>query len=162
MKWQVLLLAAAAMPAAHAQTNPPAVYPASALDLHHTIQPGDSLYRLAGQYLASAAQWPVLRDSNTLRNPHLLQPGQVLRIPAAALPAQPVAAAVTFIPVSYTHLDVYKRQARYRRPATRLVMSRERGRCTPHLIQDMVAQVALGPKAEPVSYTHLDVYKRQP
>ena len=97
MKWQVLLLAAAAMPAAYAQTRPAAVYPASALDLHHTIQPGDNLYRLAGQYLASAAQWPVLRDSNTLRTPHLLQPGQVIRIPAAALPAQPVAAAVTFI-----------------------------------------------------------------
>ena len=95
MKWPALLLAAASLPAAHAQVGASAIYAVSALDLHHTVKPGDNLYRLAGRYLESAEQWPVLRDSNAIRNPNMLQPGQVIRIPAAALPAQPVAASVT-------------------------------------------------------------------
>ena len=97
MKWPALLLAAASLPVAHAQVGAPAIYAVSALDLHHTVKPGDNLYRLAGRYLESAEQWPVLRDSNAIRNPNMLQPGQVIRIPAAALPAQPVAASVTFL-----------------------------------------------------------------
>ena len=46
--------------------------------------------------------------------------------------------------VSYTHLDVYKRQAlNY-----------------PTEVAD-VLQTAMNDSYEPVSYTHLDVYKRQ-
>ena len=64
---------------------------------------------------------------------------------------------VGLITVSYTPLDVYKRQPPYRRrrrlfhPRPRLEEpedARTDGQCQAH-------------GAEPVSYTHLDVYKRQ-
>ena len=45
-------------------------------------------------------------------------------------------------PVSYTHLDVYKRQ--------------EEQDVTFQLIKDKFLEIVI-----PVSYTHLDVYKRQ-
>ena len=45
-------------------------------------------------------------------------------------------------PVSYTHLDVYKRQARWHLAEQQLVGSQTQNR-------------------KAVSYTHLDVYKRQ-
>ena len=56
-------------------------------------------------------------------------------------------------PVSYTHLDVYKRQ------------SSGFGKCPdtvscPHL-QILLVQSVPHPTSAPVSYTHLDVYKRQ-
>ena len=54
-------------------------------------------------------------------------------------------------PVSYTHLDVYKRQAMQTRAVIKaaLNVSAETGHViTPHIMI-------------PVSYTHLDVYKRQ-
>ena len=47
------------------------------------------------------------------------------------------------IPVSYTHLDVYKRQFLLSFPLSN------------------VFQPAKNPGVKPVSYTHLDVYKRQ-
>ena len=49
----------------------------------------------------------------------------------------------TFIPVSYTHLDVYKRQNQIRSKR----------------VQFFIAEHRIFPV--PVSYTHLDVYKRQ-
>ena len=57
-------------------------------------------------------------------------------------------------PVSYTHLDVYKRQAEY-------VYNAYKNTRTCGVIEE---DTAYGIKkiAEPVSYTHLDVYKRQP
>ena len=51
---------------------------------------------------------------------------------------------VKLTPVSYTHLDVYKRQA-----------DAVDNQCANH------EQQALAQFSEPVSYTHLDVYKRQ-
>ena len=47
-------------------------------------------------------------------------------------------------PVSYTHLDVYKRQLQYSAPRLPSADGRPRARAV-----------------RPVSYTHLDVYKRQ-
>ena len=76
------------------------------------------------------------------------------------------------IPVSYTHLDVYKRQVqalhRRQRHAERGLRRREQppaGVALHHrdadavLLADAVQRGALGHDA--VSYTHLDVYKRQ-
>ena len=53
------------------------------------------------------------------------------------------------LPVSYTHLDVYKRQALY--PPMTVAVSKPR-------FPRYLASFMLLP---PVSYTHLDVYKRQ-
>ena len=50
------------------------------------------------------------------------------------------------LPVSYTHLDVYKRQTLTRA---------EFDKITDDLVQATVEPI------DPVSYTHLDVYKRQ-
>ena len=47
--------------------------------------------------------------------------------------------AIVLGPVSYTHLDVYKRQA----------------------LSGSQSAVVLVDDLDPVSYTHLDVYKRQ-
>ena len=73
-------------------------------------------------------------------------------------------------PVSYTHLDVYKRQNLHggsasvdelnaldgKKTARQLIESGS-GTVTPYgVVYDN------GMKLEPVSYTHLDVYKRQP
>ena len=52
--------------------------------------------------------------------------------------------------VSYTHLDVYKRQTLQRAPPLHKRLSPSTGRSPD------------SPLCEPVSYTHLDVYKRQP
>ena len=55
--------------------------------------------------------------------------------------------------VSYTHLDVYKRQGKYRRPA---------GLATRNYQEPMIGDLLwLYEGLTAVSYTHLDVYKRQ-
>ena len=63
------------------------------------------------------------------------------------------------MPVSYTHLDVYKRQE----PVISLLY--DTGEAHLHIsMADFVVYVVVAPpvKPYPVSYTHLDVYKRQP
>ena len=83
-------------------------------------------------------------------------------------------------PVSYTHLDVYKRQAHASEICAFILeplvqcaggmrmhhphyLRRVRALCDAHgifLIADEIA-VGFGRTGTPVSYTHLDVYKRQ-
>ena len=58
----------------------------------HVVQPGDSLYRIAQTH---GVPLPFLIQQNELREPARLTPGQ------------------TIVAVSYTHLDVYKRQWQY-------------------------------------------------
>ena len=70
-------------------------------------------------------------------------------------------------PVSYTHLDVYKRQVQkfggssvadaesIKRVAKRIVDTKEQGN------EVTVVVSAMGDTTDAVSYTHLDVYKRQ-
>ena len=65
-------------------------------------------------------------------------------------------------PVSYTHLDVYKRQEQERRRAkkaeyNRRYMEKKRRQWKEQQEREKEQQEAL----ESVSYTHLDVYKRQ-
>ena len=63
-----------------------------------------------------------------------------------------VAAVVSaWIPVSYTHLDVYKRQ----------ILNDVTGDLWKYGVLDDVKNLAFNASSIPVSYTHLDVYKRQ-
>ena len=49
----------------------------------HTVQPGDTLYSLAGRYYDSGRQWPRIHQANQARiaNPNRLQIGMKLIIP---------------------------------------------------------------------------------
>ena len=61
-------------------------------------------------------------------------------------------------PVSYTHLDVYKRQHQVRAHVDEHSFTVES--CAKVIDGDLCAPLA--DDLLPVSYTHLDVYKRQP
>ena len=70
----------------------------------------------------------------------------------------PLRSSIT--PVSYTHLDVYKRQLkRYEIPASKLVL--ELGYSVDYEDEKEDFEPDEADTVEPVSYTHLDVYKRQ-
>ena len=58
-----------------------------------------------------------------------------------------------FGPVSYTHLDVYKRQGEYETAAEDIYLDVIHREKAPYWVK--------ADGHEPVSYTHLDVYKRQ-
>ena len=68
--------------------------------------------------------------------------------------------------VSYTHLDVYKRQAQWaiENELMTLRSSEHPDKFDPHVPVSTVKAIRAWKKAQqmkPVSYTHLDVYKRQ-
>ncbi|MBC8754198.1 peptidoglycan-binding protein LysM [Kordia sp. YSTF-M3] len=50
----------------------------------HTVAKGDTLGKIAKQYYGNAMKYPVIFEANKpmLKNPDLIYPGQVLRIPA--------------------------------------------------------------------------------
>lgn len=52
----------------------------------HTVVAGNTLWGLAGQYYGDPFLWPRIHEANLelVENPHRLQPGWVLTIPAAA------------------------------------------------------------------------------
>ena len=60
-----------------------------------------------------------------------------------------------YIPVSYTHLDVYKRQTQL---DVRNIVCDEESKNV--LLEQLYAEMS-DRESQPVSYTHLDVYKRQ-
>jgi LysM repeat protein len=65
---------------------PPAVAPVT-----YTVQPGDSLSKIARQMYNDATKYPLIQKANNLVNPGLIRVGQVLVIPplAGASPTQP-------------------------------------------------------------------------
>ena len=67
----------------------------------------------------------------------------------------PIGAKVTLRAVSYTHLDVYKRQPQMKPSAWR------RRNCPSRQNSSFVAIIRNSRYSDTVSYTHLDVYKRQ-
>ena len=79
------------------------------------------------------------------------QGGQSLKVLVRALS--------DFEAVSYTHLDVYKRQTRYFAEQGILFHGKELIR--PTLAQMLRNPVYVQADLDAVSYTHLDVYKRQ-
>ena len=62
-------------------------------------------------------------------------------------------------PVSYTHLDVYKRQAQDQYPGLPVLCSG--GVASNRHLRHVLTEFCQAIFAQPVSYTHLDVYKRQ-
>ena len=65
--------------------------------------------------------------------------------------------APSYIPVSYTHLDVYKRQEE-----PRVESFHYEGGLVSFITFLNENKEAINPTVITVSYTHLDVYKRQP
>lgn len=57
--------------------------PAGQEDKTYTVQPGDSLSKIAKAQYGDASKWRKIFDANsdTVKNPDLIRPGQVLRIP---------------------------------------------------------------------------------
>ena len=47
----------------------------------YTIQPGDTLGKLARKYYGDPMQWPIITEANNIENPDLIYPGQVFIIP---------------------------------------------------------------------------------
>lgn len=70
--------------AAPAADAPPADSPEEPKgQVTHTVEEGDTLWDLSGQYLDSPWEWRQIWEANTplVINPHWIFPGQVLRIP---------------------------------------------------------------------------------
>ena len=67
--------------------------------------------------------------------------------------------AAAFTPVSYTHLDVYKRQVLFSVSSPSICLSRFLHALAPSSFESNESDVMDGTLS--VSYTHLDVYKRQ-
>ncbi|MDQ6718154.1 MAG: LysM peptidoglycan-binding domain-containing protein [Gemmatimonadota bacterium] len=59
----------------------------SASEVSYTVKNGDTLWDLARTYLKNPFRWPDLfrRNADVVRNPHWIYPGEVIRIPAAAV-----------------------------------------------------------------------------
>lgn len=58
---------------------------AAASSQTYTVVGGDSLSKIAKKFYGDANQWKKIFDANTdkIKNPDLIHPGQVLTIPAA-------------------------------------------------------------------------------
>ena len=65
-------------------------------------------------------------------------------------------------PVSYTHLDVYKRQEQGYTFAVVLDLSKYFDTLNHEILINLLRKNVKDERVVPVSYTHLDVYKRQP
>lgn len=46
-----------------------------------TVEAGDTLSHIALRHMGDANRWPFLGRFNNLRNPHLIFPGQRIRLP---------------------------------------------------------------------------------
>ena len=56
-----------------------------ALPCDHVVRTGDNLWSLARKYYGTGAKWKLIFDANkeTIKNENFLEPGKVLKIPAA-------------------------------------------------------------------------------
>lgn len=66
------------------ESTAPVVDPPEAPQKTYTVARGDSLSKIAKKELGSANRWREIFDANRdqIDNPDLIQPGQVLKIPA--------------------------------------------------------------------------------
>ncbi len=98
----VAIAAATVVPsAARAQdtTSAPIAAGSHARTIKHTVKRGDTLWDLAKYYLKDPHRWPDVFHANTniVKNPHWIYPGQVLLIDADAVKPE-IAAAAGFTP----------------------------------------------------------------
>jgi nucleoid-associated protein YgaU len=65
-------------------TTAPATPPAAPAAETYTVKPGDSLSKIARHHYGDGAKWHAIYDANRdqLDDPDLIQPGQVLKLPA--------------------------------------------------------------------------------
>ena len=117
-----------------------------------------------------SVQLPQAPAANLVQRPQPALPAAVPVAPtpapiaatnASAAPAEPVPVATTPEPVSYTHLDVYKRQlvqdvANFDPSSVDIALFSAGGAASKEYAPKFAAAGVVA-----VSYTHLDVYKRQ-
>jgi LysM repeat protein len=86
----MLLVGAIAQPVL-AQVSP---VPDSTRVVTHTVKKGDTLWDIARTYLKNPFRWPEIfqRNTDVVKNPHWIYPGEVIRIPFSELNAAAVAA----------------------------------------------------------------------
>ena len=48
----------------------------------YIVKKGDTLSAIARDHLGNAARWPEIAKLNNLDNPHLIHPGDELRLPS--------------------------------------------------------------------------------
>lgn len=73
------------------------VCPATAQDWTYRVRPGDTLWDVAGEYLAPSVPWQRLQEHNRVADPYRLTPGSTLRIPVQWLHRQPARAKVVAV-----------------------------------------------------------------
>ncbi|MBW5801363.1 FecR domain-containing protein [Halomonas elongata] len=47
----------------------------------YRVQPGDTLWEITERYRGDASEWPILRETNGVKDPRRLQPGDILDLP---------------------------------------------------------------------------------
>jgi len=68
-----------------------------ASDWVYTVRPGDNLWNLSDTYLADMRNWRKLQMLNRVKNPNLMPPGMLLRIPVAWLKVQPASVRILYV-----------------------------------------------------------------
>ena len=96
----LLLLTATGVSAQDPQPAP--VSPAPAEEITYVIRPGDTLWDIAAAYLKDPFRWPEIfrRNTDVVENPHWIYPGERIRIAAAEIRDDAVAAAREGAPAS--------------------------------------------------------------
>ncbi|VTU22073.1 FecR domain-containing protein [Variovorax sp. RA8] len=89
--------------------SPPAA--AAEPDLVHAVQAGETLYGLAEQYTGRSDRWQLLQQHNGIADPHRIEPGTRVRIPAALLAFAPSFATVEYVTGEVRQFAVPEAQA---------------------------------------------------
>lgn len=95
----ILAMAALAAPVSPLPAQAPGDVRPAPVAADHTVVRGETLWALAGRYLDSHYAWSSIHDLNraTIPNPHLIYPGQTLRIPGLTATAE-VISGVSVLP----------------------------------------------------------------
>lgn len=80
----------AVSPAAGAGSGAAALPPSGASGRTYTVRAGDTLSTIAARMLGNASAWTQIASLNGIRDPNVIQPGQVLRLPAASTGTPPL------------------------------------------------------------------------
>ncbi len=59
----------------------PVVADPTKIEQTYTVVAGDSLSKIAKHFYGNANKWPLIQEANQIKNPDLIHPGQVLKIP---------------------------------------------------------------------------------